>query len=99
MYTWERPRRTESLTTIAQLLTLNTIFSERPQRMLWGGVWDIKGEKDIDMETERQLFGKQMSAEMCRDRGAQGRLSSQACRDPTSAPAHVAPILCRRLWW
>ena len=45
MYTWERPRKTESLSKIVETLTLNTIFSSRQKRMLRVVVWDFKREK------------------------------------------------------
>ena len=46
-------------------------------------IWNLKGEKGnwpIDMEREKQMFGKPMFAGLCRDSGTQrGILANRAC--------------------
>ena len=43
--------------------------------MLGEVVWDLKGEKTIDMEIEKQMFGEQMFAGPCRDSVTERSLS------------------------
>ena len=53
-------------------LTLNTIFNRRQKRGCWGQWFGIsKKRKGINMERERQMFGKQVFAGPCKANGTQ----------------------------
>ena len=73
-YTWERPRKTESLAKMAETLRLNNIFKDK--RECWGvGVGNSKGRKAIHMETEKHTFDKHVSAGPAETRGTEGILT------------------------
>ena len=53
-------------------VTLNTIFNRRQKRGCWGQWFGIsKKRKGINMERERQMFGKQVFAGPCKANGTQ----------------------------
>ena len=69
---WERPRKTEELTSTTEALAQFTIFSKRQEKTLVVGT--SKGKKAIQAETKKLMFGKQMSAGPCIDNGIQRRI-------------------------
>ena len=56
-HTWKRPRKTEQLTKMAKVLTLNATFSERQLRVGGIGV-RLKGRRAIHMQLGNQVFSK-----------------------------------------
>ena len=50
---------------MAEILTLNAIFSSRQKRMLGVMVWDLNREEGNLHRDGKQIFGKQMYAGPC----------------------------------